>query len=282
MWYIKDKNILDFRSNLQGHKNLSAAQQAIEYIKNNFSSPYHLMLSGGVDSQAMLYAWNFFAKGQFIPISIIYDKNYFFNQHDLQTLAKVSNCWNVKVLYKEFDILKFYQNRYYDVAEEFQCSSPQICTYIEMTRDLEGTVIFSGNWLGYFGYNKVLHALTLYSQKRSCIPFFFVSQPDIAYTGVNLKLQYDREDHSLDKMYTRRVSEYNLAGYPVERQIKKLTGFEKIKDYFDDNIWPTISPKEKFFYLNKQKLSSSSYDLLLRYPLEEKFGNTDFTVLVNP
>lgn len=278
MWYKITENILDFRSDLNDICGLKAAKKAILNIQKNYPPPYHIMLSGGVDSQAMLYSWKLFGSN-FIPYSVIYDKNLFFNNHDLKTLNEFSKINNIEITYYEFDILNFYKNNYHNVALEFECSSPQIATYIEMTKNLPGTVIFSGTWLSKpkFLYNRVQHSLTLYSRKRNCIPFFFLSDPDLAYSGIKLNLNLKRG--TTDEVYIDKVEGYHKAGFPVIPQEKKFTGFEKIKDYYDDNFWNQATPKMRLTY--NYKPSQRTFDILLRYPYEDKFPEIDYKFLLN-
>lgn len=278
MWYSVKDNILDFRATLSNISGINAAKLAVESIQKNYKPPYYIMVSGGVDSQATLYAWHLFGK-DFIPTSVIYDKEICFNKHDLVELETFSKHHNIEINYINFDLLSFYENDYDRVAHEFECSSPQITAHIQMTRNLPGTVIFSGTWLSKpkFLYNKVQHALTQYSQQRPCIPFFLLSHPDLAYTGVTLNLKGKK---GLPKdVYASKVDGYHQAGFPVIAQEQKYTGFEKVKDYYDKHLWHLATPKMRIKYNSKP--SKRTFDIVLRHPYEDKFGEIDFVFLLN-
>lgn len=278
MWYKIKENILDFRTELNNLYGLEAAEKAVMHIQKNYPPPYYVMVSGGVDSQATLYSWNLFGSN-FIPTSVIYNKDIFFNKHDLIELDSFSKQHKIEINYINFDLLSFYESQYNEVAHEFECSSPQISAYIEMTKNLPGTVIFSGTWMSKpkFLYNRVQHALTLYSYKRNCVPFFFLSEPNLAYTGIKLKLNL--KSGTPEVVYEDKVKGYQVAGFPVISQEKKFTGFEKVKDFFDQHCWDLATPKMRLKY--HKKPSQRTFDILLRYPYEDKFPEIDYKFLLN-
>ena len=62
-WSRFVNNVWNFEvQNLNRLPLYTAAKLAIESIIDSYPSPYNLMVSGGVDSQAMLYLWNKFGK----------------------------------------------------------------------------------------------------------------------------------------------------------------------------------------------------------------------------
>jgi hypothetical protein len=273
MWYKIEDNVLDFRCSLTKKTGLEAAQDAIEAIIKKFPPPYHIMISGGIDSQAMLYAWNKFGK-DFIPTHVTYNGN--MNRHDTAYVSEFAQKENIDINYIDFDLLSFLENEYDSYANAYECSSPQITAYIRMTKGLAGTVIFGGNFLLSSGwsYNKVQHALTLESYKRSLIPFFFLSYPELAYSAIRLK--------NMPKVdgYQSRVLHYQLNGFPVVPQDKKYSGFELVKDYYDTELKHLLTPNLKLRY-GVIKASKRTFDLVLRYPYEDKFGDIDYKLLVN-
>jgi hypothetical protein len=107
-----------------------------------------------------------------------------------------------------------------------------------------------------------------------------LSHPQLAYTGIFIKDTKKRNySSSLSESYERKVKYYQNLGFPVIPQECKLTGFEKVKDYYDEYFWDLVTPKMKLKY--SSRLSRRTYDLLLRYPYEEKFGETDYIFLLN-
>jgi hypothetical protein len=281
MWYSIIGNIVNLKADLHDIFGVEAAKLAVLNIINTYPPPYYLMVSGGVDSQAMLYAWHLFGKN-YIPTSIIYDEIAQFNQHDLQTLKLFSKKFNIEINYEYFDLLKFYKDQYDTTANKYECSSPHFCTHIKMSEKFKGTVIFSGNFLTQSGfpYNKAQHALTIYSYERPCVPFFFLSHPQLAYTGIFLKDTKKRNlVSSFRESYEYKVKYYQNLGFPVISQECKLAGFEKVKDYYDEYFWDLVTPKMRLKYNSRP--SKRTYDLLLRYPYEEKFGETKYIFLLN-
>lgn len=278
MWYTIQNKTIDFRYSPITKFGVEAANLAVNNIMKNYKPPYYIMVSGGVDSQATLYAWKLFGKN-FIPVSVIYDQNHKFNLNDLSTIIEFSKIHKIDVNFQFFDLLNFFETDYRKIANKFECSSPQISTHIAMSEKLNGTVIFSGTWLGPSTgfYDRVQHALTLYSFTRSCVPFFLMCHPDLAYTGFKF---YSRPaGSSFQDLYNAKVNQYLAAGFPVLPQEKKLTGFELVKDYYDKHYWHLATPKMRFKYNNKT--SKRTFDILLRYPLEEIFPQIDYEFVYN-
>ena len=86
---------------------ISAAIEAVEEISKTYPGPYTLMCSGGVDSQAMIWAWHK-AGVPFNIVSIRYiSDGIFFNQHDLVQLDEFCSKYNFTVNYKDFDLINF-------------------------------------------------------------------------------------------------------------------------------------------------------------------------------
>lgn len=278
MWYTIQNKTIDFRYSPITKFGVEAANLAVNNIMENYKPPYYIMVSGGVDSQATLYAWKLFGKN-FIPISVIYDQNHKFNLNDLSTIIEFSKKQKIDIDFQFFDLLNFYQNDYNKIAFEYECSSPQIAAHIAISKELDGTIIYSGTWLSPATsfYDSVQHALTLYSRKRSCVPFFLMSHPDLAYTG--FKFDSRPKGSSFQDLYRVKLNQYIDAGFPVIPQESKLTGFELVKDYYDINYWNLATPKMRIKYNNKT--SKRTFDILLRYPYEEIFPHTEYKFVYN-
>ena len=272
-WYKIDhtQRTIDFRSDFD--KNLSgieSAEIAVNHIIDNYPAPYHIMVSGGVDSQAMLYSWKLFGSN-FIPTAVNYNN---LNTHDLQELYTFTKKYKLDLNIQEFDVLEFYEKELENYIFEYKLPSPQLTVFLAMTKSLSGTVILSGNMLGKPAdiYNTQI-GLTYESDKRSFIPFFFWSCPELAYSMLLYQKKtnyFEKTSFAYGMTYTNKVETYHDLGFPVIPQEKKFTGFEKIKDIYMSKYNHLIT--SEFKLKNPFKNKWSPYELLLRIPYEQKLG----------
>lgn len=250
---------------------LDVAKRVITEISDLYPPPYYLMVSGGVDSQSMLWMW-MNSGVDFTPVSIRYtpddtDTSTIFNDHDLLQLSEFASEHKLIINYKNFNILKFLKNDLWTYAEKYQCTSPQITTHMAMSEMItDGTIIFSGNFITQSLYNYTILGLERYANtaNRSVIPFFLTYDPELAASLV----QYEQPNNCIK--YVSKVSTLQKAGIPVIPQVSKLTGFEKIKDFYDH--YP-VTGVERIKYANKP--SKRNFDIMFRYRLEDKIRYVD-------
>jgi hypothetical protein len=129
-----------------------------------------------------------------------------------------------------------------------------------MVEDLDGMSVMSGNFLNKAtcSLNWTLLALQRYANESGkLIPFFFCENPSIAYSFF-----YQPFQPLHDGGYTSKVDAYQAAGFPVIKQETKFTGFEKIKESFDE---VEIPAPIKFKW--RMKPSKRPFDILYRYEL---------------
>jgi hypothetical protein len=276
-----------FNNNLKLYANISDIQytskpllevsaKVINDITKNYPEPYYLMVSGGIDSQALLWCWMNSGKN-FIPISVRYTgaleyKN-ILNQHDLDELDTFASANNLTIKYIDFNIINFLENDLEDYAVKYQCTSPQLCTHMKISELVnDGTVIFSGNFMRDAFYTYTILGLKRYADtsNRNIIPFFFLHDNELA--GLRGNNDYDRG-------YKEKVRFYKDLGIPVIPQVNKLTGFEVIKDYYDTRTDLTVTGIEKLKYANKD--SKRKFDIIFRYRLGEKIKYQDKIVIVS-
>lgn len=269
--------IVDFTvEDLKKLNSLEAALYTIREIEKNYTPPYTLMVSGGVDSQAMLYAWH--RSGvKFNTISARYNFN--LNDHDLETLEQFAKLHSIDISYVDLDIFKFYQEEYDYYANTFNCSSPQICVYMKIASLIQtGTVISSGNFLNTHGavLDSQILGLERYAQSRknTVIPYFFLETPELAYS-------FYEGTKTVNGGYQGKVNNYQVSGFPVIAQTEKFTGFEKIKDYYDENYAHLVTVQHRL-QIASTNLSRRVFDLLLRHPYERKFKHPKIKFKVNP
>jgi hypothetical protein len=258
-WKVNDALCFKLTSPIHSSLSLDAAILAVRQISISYPGPYTLFCSGGVDSQAMIWAWHL-SGVPFTIVSVKYvSNNIWFNEHDLVTLVEFCKLHSLSIVFKNFDIISFLENDLSKVALANDCDSPQINTHIKMTDLVDrGTILFSGNVmltselpLSYTLLGTHRYSLTL-SDDKQIIPFFFLHDPTLATSIATLK-------------HVNMPTMYCNAGYPVIPQSSHFTGFEQIKIYYDkyiDRITPMI--KLKF----SSKPSKRVFDLLFRYPYE--------------
>ncbi len=273
---------------------VNCAVEAITRITETYPEPYNLMVSGGADSQSMLYAW-LHSNKPFIANAVEYTINgQVFNDHDLVDLKIFADNNNIDIVYHKFEIDKFLENDLKDMAIRYECISPQICTHMKMSEMiLDGTIIFSGNFGAasqFYDYTIFgLHRYALWSG-RNIIPFFFLHDKELAGAVTSTKT-FDEIDVTVPdkfnnsnfhrKRYLAHLEKIDLLtnhGFKIIPQETKMSGFEKIKDYYDSFTVPTnIKLKH-----GKQP-SRRNFDLLYRYELIDLIKYQDRMVFIgNP
>lgn len=271
-WFKINNLTIDFSADIKYLNTIDAAEKTVKSIMENFPAPYRLMVSGGVDSQAMLYVWKLFGKN-FIPTSITYNGDY--NDHDICTLREFAQKENIEIEYHNFDLLGFYQTRFFKIAEKYQCVSPQFAAHIGMIESLDGTCIFSGDRLEPNSalINSRNICVLNASKEMQIVPYFFMHTPELSYSliyehltpeVINLHAGKDYHD------YPKKVNYLQKSGIPVIAQLTKYTGFEKIRDYYDNTYRHLLTPVVRMKYY-KHYPHFCMFDILLRYPYEDKF-----------
>jgi hypothetical protein len=288
-WFSGADLIIDFTSSTTSGVNLlEAGINCARTIAENNIGPYTIMASGGVDSQAVIYAWHM-SGIPFNVVSVKYISNgKCFNDHDLLTLKEFTDICNIPVVYKEFDIIKFLETDLPTLSKITDCHSPHLCTYMRMSELIEkGTIIFSGNFLEKdielpshiqvrSSLNYSILGMDRYSKliagsDRTIIPFFLNYTPDLALT-------------SLKSPIIHKTEILKAAGYPVITQNseilrkQKFTGFEYVKIYYDSFV-DRITTKDKLKAMNKP--SKRVFDMLFRYSLEDHRMVNDGTRVIN-
>ncbi len=267
---------------------LEAAYHTINHITKNYPPPYTLMLSGGVDSQAMLYAWHT-SNIPYQTFSGVYNKN--LNENDLSTLDQFSKNHNILIKYVDVDVLNFLEHEHVDYVYKYRCGSPHMTTYMKMIEMIpKGTPILSGNFIKYntkhlLPISRNLFGLYKFALKnqKPLVPFFFCETQELAcsfvkeYSYKDFTSNETKFNNAKDHEYYDRVLMYNNYGFPVIPQSAKLTGFELIKDYYDENFKDRVTVKDKLFRTKHQN-SKRVFDLLLRNKYETLFSVDKYIV----
>jgi hypothetical protein len=265
---------------------LAAAIEAVNNIVENYPPPYNLLASGGIDSQAMLYAWKK-SNHSFNVYSFRYNETY--NIHDIQTLPLFCEQEHIPYTIIDFDYFKFLKEEYDSIAHKYQCSSPQISMYIRMASFFdEGTCVYSGNFLDQFGATLSyavlgLHRFSKTPEGKNTIPYFFLHTPELAYSmnqySVNHPSTNSTRRPDRAREYLNKLNKYRAAGFPVVAQKTQLNGFEKFKEYYDSSEYMTRDIMTRMKWCKKP--SPRNFDWLFRYPYEELFGEPALNFILN-
>ena len=237
---------------------LDIAHEACWDIYNRYPKPITLMVSGGVDSQAMAYAF----KTAGVPVRYLMARyNDGINDDDIfSTSFYEDNQIPVDII--DLDIIHFHENEIFKWGRLYENHSPHLLSHCKIASMVtEGTVVSSGAVVtrrhhGEMDYS--VFGLDRYARisGKPVVGFFFSYDPCLVWALRDLTNTV--KDHYLSK-----VSIYNQAGFPVIAQpTGKRHGFEKLKTLYDDR---PVSSKTRIRYAGKP--SARPYDLLFRYPL---------------
>jgi hypothetical protein len=278
---LLDFTVREFKETVKS--SLSAAIEAVNDIVEKYPPPYNLLVSGGIDSQAMLYAWKM-SGHPFNAISFRYNQD--FNWHDIKTLPQFCEQENIDYQIIDFDYLGFLENEYDSIAKKYRCSSPQIAMHIKMAMMLSGTRIFSGNFLFSDAASISPAILGIYKfsitdEGKNTIPYFFLHTPELAYSLNYFKKSVYKAQTliDVDVPYINRVIAYQEMGFPVIAQDTKFTGFEKFKEYYDSHTYVLEDRNNRLKYHGKA--SHRPFDWLFRYPYEQMFGDSRLSYILN-
>lgn len=251
---------------------LDAALKTIEYICNHYPPPYTLCVTGGVDSQAMLYAWIISGK-PFETFCAKYNGDY--NVYDIENIDIFAKKYNHQITYYDVDVIKFLATEHDYYAKKYKCSSPQYTTHMKFADMInKGTIIYSGNFMrnkaikdvvpNYF-YADTVWGLYHFARlsNQNVVPWFFIETSDVAFGFHNS----DKTNKNND-LYDNKVFLYEANGFPVIRQPKKTNGFEKLKEYYD--TWDVVkfgisSPEISRNYRNFDYLYRRPYKIMYRF-----------------
>jgi len=265
-------------------ESLYHAKFAIEQIKKRYPPPYYLAASGGIDSQAMIWAW-YTNNEDFKVVSFRYDGG--LNDHDIQNLKLFCDFYKISYQFIESSFLTSFDNDLTEWSLKYNCESPQMFVYSKF-RDLitDGTVILSGELYPSVGLSYTSLGLERYrlDTNSNFVPFFFMTTPHLLgsfyydYQIVNEIYKFNKDDmplwdgaereHMKKNIYKIKSRTYWLSGYPVIPQKTKYSGFEGYKDYFDKVL--KVSIKDKAKYLNYTTYPSQRmFDIYYRYRLAD-------------
>lgn len=295
-------------ANYTGKNAKACAIDLVHEIVKNYPPPYYLMVSGGVDSQALLQSW-IKAEQPFIAYCAIFPND--LNYHDIRTLEEFRKIYPVNVKYLPFDIEKFFETELVDYATRYECNSPHIMAHAKISEMFtDGTVISGGMPLFRKNnsmqqcFNYSTYGLLRYAEisGRNFIPYFLCHTPEIvgAWQHSSSSLQVDFSDlrnraqniiaesekqhtklaqkshaglHSLG--YKFKCDLYKLNDFDIIPQQNKLHGFEIINDRYEDKKHLIQDAIKKFPRRQEYRV----FDVLYRFPLEDLVPYSHFSRL---
>jgi hypothetical protein len=258
-------------------KPIDVAVDTVKRIATQYPAPYTLFASGGVDSQACIYAW--LQSGIDFEVAFVKYENDF-NMHDFVQLELMQQQYGFNIKILEFNVIDFLTTKLKDYVTKYRTISPMLCTHFAMSEMItDGTVVFSGNYSPsypqFVDYPTESWMSYVEVTNRKMIPCFFLSDPELASSFYNI---HDNEYSNIEERfpdqsrningqanweYKVKCAIYEEAGFPVIPQLYKATGFEKIKDYCDEHF--PVNRKEKLQYSNIPG-SKRSFEIKFRYP----------------
>lgn len=254
------------KSNVPFNAVSGAADMAQQlYEKYQSSGKVTLTLSGGIDSQAMLFA--FIESGVPFRVAVMQFKNRM-NEHDIGHSLDLLASLGIKPLIYELDIESFYKSgRFMDYVQAGHTNSPQFAAHIWLAEQIDGIPVFAGEpWHRiyetveapknisalpfYFPRYKEYGAeIALKKQNRICVSHFFETSIEW-FQSVAAAHPIHRYSNEFDPVGTYRAKYqfYRRLGFPVSLTsgMSKLTGFERLYA-----LTAIENNSEDYYYFNK-------------------------------
>lgn len=274
-----EKRSLSFHRNekIEPNKNpFWPAHNAIELAKklyekfNSSGEPLVLCISGGLDSQAMLTAFQ--ASGVPVQAAVLKFKDGL-NEHDIGNAASALTQMGIKIQYHEIDIRKFYEDgTFMEYAISGCTNSPQFAAHIWFAHQIQGVPVFAGEpWhlipaqeqkkesIFIPHYKEYGTEISLRKKGRACISHFFETSAEWLEDLLNEEKFRYRPRHADPKIsYRAKYTYYRQMGFPISMPaaLVKLTGFERLY-----SLIATEHNLDDYYYFNE----------LYRKPLEKIF-----------
>lgn len=225
-----------------------------------------ICLSGGIDSQTLLYMW----REQSIPYTAVtFDFGNDFNSQELSDARRYADFLNIPLKIIRLDIMRFLSRDLKEFSKKYNLLSPQYAVhayFLETIRELGYTgAVFGGNGLvpteGSLDFRLAepqLLDLEKYSNLSGfpMVPSFLNFDKDLCialalvtplneydYNPVDpiTTITYDPTIRSLvpvveisaEIKYQSKIQSYKKIGCQIIPQDSKKTGFEEIKDYYN-------------------------------------------------
>lgn len=272
---------MDFANAIHsGRPPLDITIDAIKRITEKYPPPYNLFVSGGVDSQAMVWAWlQYGVPFNVISFQYVDNAGVVINDADLRNMTVFAQTYGITVDYRQLNIFEFLDTDLEEYVTTYQCTSPQICAHMKMA-DLinDGTMIYSGNFISKdcIPLNYTIWGLARFAQQSnlSVIPFFFMHDPELATAFMPIS----HLSPTANQAYIDKCEVYQRSGFPVIPQGNKMTGFEGVKEYYD-RFPKSVAVATRLRYASQP--SKRVFDLLYRYKWLKYVKYVDAITVIN-
>lgn len=269
---------------------IAAARHAAEKLGNNPA----LCLSGGIDSQSMVYAW-LEAGLKFDVVSCVFDND--LNKHDVDTAIEFCKIHDINLKLIPVNVVQFLNRENLDYAVKYKSSSPQFNVhykFFNILRDMGytgaccgGVALFKDEdkWGTNFKYN-IFNFMNYVEQSGFMVQGSFLSyypeltwsiglltkHVDLPRTGIYGNDLFDLFEK---ERYKAKIDGYTKAGFKIIPQLAAYTGFEEVKKYYESitkDGWEFEKrfrhPIQNLHKVHKNKIDTVQLDLS-EYQLEK-------------
>lgn len=229
---------------------IDEAVRAARLIGQEAQLPLWLGMSGGVDSEAMAYA---FLKAEVPFRATIARFNRNFNDFDIEHALQFCTRHKIEVDLIDIDLFEFYEKKASHVrfARECQCVSPQLAVHLHLMDQVPGVPILAGNaprltnypdkgWaVDLPNYKMLCYHRYFLRRKRAGVGFFFLYTPELYYSFLRLPIMQQlifgdpvKKKLSHHEEYMFKCQLYQDGGFDIAPRSSKFTGFERVKLHY--------------------------------------------------
>lgn len=244
---------LDFFKNLGFDKDniLEYRKIAVNNLCELLGENPALCISGGVDSQAMLHSF-LVAKRKFTPYIFVFEND--LNKFEIELARQYCKIHCVELQEIPFKVLTFLTRKNYEIGLQYNSTSPHFNTHYEFCNILKEKghtgVCFGGmtpyrsrgNWgnnfvrnvFNYINYSEINQFyvqgsfLSYYPELAWAIAIL-TPMTDLDLTADSKEGLFNQRSHAI--RYANKIMGYHKANLDVIES-KKYSGFEKVKEYF--------------------------------------------------
>lgn len=258
---------LDLRtaSDIPEGNTVDYAIAAANHILDRYPKPINVLLSGGIDSQAMVDA--FLRTGRTSEFRIVtFRFNDGLNEHDIAWANGLHNAMGFEHEIIDFDVIGFHENELLEWGKRYINHSPHSLSHTKMVSMLDGTSVLAGNPAIVDVNNQItgMPNFSLMGTRRYCsienipvVAMFFMHTPELFYSFFRWRN---------DGGYEAKCNTFKQAGFRFLQPPSKYHGFETLKERYDSA--PKIDLRRSKHYAAKYN-SDRIYDHLFRHPLME-------------